>query len=50
MNASVIYRSIKTIEDTQLLQEDIDTVAKWALLWLMNFNYIQVLLPSTYRG
>ena len=34
----IIYRSIKTIEDTQHLQEDIDAVVKWALLWLMNFN------------
>ena len=34
----IIYRPIKSIEDTQLLQEDINTIAKWASLWLMKFN------------
>ena len=29
---------IKSIEDTQLLQEDINAIAKWALSWLMKFN------------
>ena len=34
----IIYRPIKSIEDTQLLQEDINAIAKWALSWLMKFN------------
>ena len=34
----IIYRPIKSIEDTQLLQEDINTIAKWASSWLMKFN------------
>ena len=34
----IIYRPIKSIKDTQLLQEDINTIAKWASLWLMKFN------------
>ena len=36
----IIYRPIKSIEDTQLFQEDINTTAKWASLWLMKFNII----------
>ena len=34
----IIYRPINNIEDTQLLQEDINAIAKWALSWLMKFN------------
>ena len=34
----IIYRPIKSIEDTQLLQEDINAIAKWASSWLMKFN------------
>ena len=35
---SIIYRNIKTDNDTTLLQHDLDAAAKWEQDWLMSFH------------
>ena len=35
---SILYREIHNVEDHQILQEDINTLAEWATTWLMEFN------------
>ena len=34
----VLYRNIRRSEDQQLLQEDLDKLARWEEAWLMKFN------------
>jgi hypothetical protein len=34
----LVYRSIKTPEDAQILQNDLNTMVKWAETWGMKFN------------
>ncbi len=33
-----LYKSIKTVEDCQLLQEDLSRVSEWADMWQMELN------------
>ncbi len=33
-----LYKSIKTVEDCHLLQEDLSRVSGWAYMWQMEFN------------
>jgi hypothetical protein len=35
---SLLYRSIKTIDDRKQLQEDLTTLTKWAETWQMTFH------------
>ena len=34
----LLYRTIKNPNDHELLQEDLNTLTKWAKVWLMEFN------------
>jgi hypothetical protein len=34
----LLYRKIKSSEDTNILQKDIDALQQWELTWLMQFN------------
>ena len=35
---TTIFREIRTTENTQQLQEDLDALVKWSKDWQMNFN------------
>ena len=34
----LVYREIKSVEDCQILQRDLDTIYNWSQTWLMDFN------------
>ena len=38
---SLLYRSIKTIDDRKQLQEDLTTLTKWAETWQMTFHSVK---------
>ena len=38
LDDSLLYRSIKTIDDRKQLQEDLTTLTKWAETWQMTFH------------
>ena len=35
---SIVYREIKTADDQQILQNDLNTLTEWSNKWLMSFN------------
>jgi hypothetical protein len=42
----LLYREIKTREDQDMLQKDLDTLVKWAKKWGMEFNIKKVQHPE----
>ena len=34
----LLYRVIKTEQDSSLLQKDLDALSQWAVIWQMRFN------------
>ena len=48
---SLVYRTIKSREDTKILQDDMDKLQEWEERWMMNFNpdKCQVLCVSNKR-
>ena len=34
----LLYRTIKTEQDSFLLQKDLDALSQWATIWQMSFN------------
>ena len=47
----LLYRAIKNLNDQEILQEDLNTLTKWAKAWLMEFNIpkCNILQISTHR-
>ena len=45
----LIYRTIETPEDTEILQKDLTTVCKWADKWQMRFNVSKCNILRVYR-
>ena len=35
---SIVYRDIRSDEDSEILQQDLDTLERWAQTWQMDFN------------
>jgi len=38
LNHCLLYRTIRTVQDSILLQKDLDTLSQWAVVWQMRFN------------
>jgi len=34
----LLYRPIRTVQDSTLLQKDLDALSQWAIVWQMKFN------------
>lgn len=41
---AILYRSIKTMNDIDILQNDIDKLVSWSKTWQMQFNVTNVIL------
>ena len=45
---TIMYREINSINDHNILQDDLDTLSEWKTTWLMDFNIcICAILPIT---
>ncbi len=47
---ALLYRPILSRQDTQTLQDDINTLSKWAKRWQMSFNVKKCYVMRAYRG
>lgn len=47
---SLLYRSMRTFNDSKILQHELDELEKWALKWRMHFNPKKCYLIRICRG
>ena len=46
----ILHRPVRTVHDCDLLQQDLDSIAKWEAQWLMEFNVGKCLAMHVGRG
>ena len=46
----ILYRTIKSVEDSVALQEDLERLSHWALTWQMKFNVAKCIVIRCSRS
>ena len=45
----VLYRTVRSLEDSKQLQYDLDSILEWSKIWQMNFNIRKCTVLQCYR-